>query len=993
MTGRRTSFVIATLALLFAAGVWFIVRSSSGPRGNSESSAGAVLESPADPLPLAKPDEATKAEQSGDDAARGVADSSLGAKILDDATLDPARDDEDKHAQRTKVIGRVVDEEGKPIVSARVFLSLKRTHAGASLDSAVNRERVKSCETDEGGRFGLVDVDCGVLRIAVRTPGYAALDPRDVGLPPNKELDLGELRMTRGVAIAGRVLDADLRPLEHAFLYLADSPLIGPVHRLGSSTESMLCMSDEAGHFENASVPPGKTTLRVHHQEFPDALFDVDCRIDQTHIDNLEFVLPRALTISGSILDFDARAMPSLSVIATTVDGLQLFKASKPEGATGEWLAGCKSAEVDPFGRFSVLGLEPGRAYSLHAKRQGNVATGADEEIQDRWAPATIAQAGAQDVEVCYRAGSSLVFRVVDRASGDELEHLNVRLSGMSPDQPLDEHGKPQTVFPGGKVAMLDLRARGAADPYEPGKERDEQAELTLTIDAPGHDSTTLERLRLAPGAQLDLGPVQLEGLAPLEVRVLDAANLAPLSGASVELTANFPESVPGRKSSVATTLANGLARLTSLPTPSSTLSITCPGYAAAQLAAPGSVRDGAQPVEVSLVLAARITASVRDSRGASVPAAEVLLRRENFRDRRSWSRTQRTDAQGVAVFSDIPEGIFSIVVKSRSEFSGAGDVITDESSASKVSVRSGDDVAVELKVTAFSALSGSLWRGREPLAGATLSFSSERLAFCDLGTDMEHFASVPRVRTDARGEFAGVQLAPGDWSLLIDQPANNVRTRRVVRVEKIATNVIIDVDDTQVTGNVSDPKGAPVEGARVQLFADRPGRRTDIRPSIGDFLVPQDDTRRAIVETTTDASGDYRLESVPPGVPLEMFFSRGRRAASILRLNVPQGRTLGDIDARLPEGGGVEIILVAPIAGNALHYGVRIVALKQPEGLELEGADFDGNNRAHFDDLPPGDWAVLVFVLDIAEQVVDRRKPQTILVKSGQVTEFTVGW
>ena len=71
----------------------------------------------------------------------------------------------------------------------------------------------------------------------------------------------------------------------------------------------------------------------------------------------------------------------------------------------------------------------------------------------------------------------------------------------------------------------------------------------------------------------------------------------------------------------------------------------------------------------------------------------------------------------------------------------------------------------------------------------------------------------------------------------------------------------------------------------------------------------------------------------------------------------------------------------------------MRIVGYEQPEGLALLGADFSEQDRAHFDELPSGRWVVMVFALNDAEQVVERRKPQTVQVKPGQVTEFSVGW
>ena len=939
------------------------------------------------------PEDASTSHPPAADAARDVAEvveAALGAQVIDDSPLDLLRDGD--AAPHTTVTGRVVDEEGKP-VSAEIFASTKRTLAGALLDAPVNSGRVQSCRADSNGHWGLAVQQPGVLRIAVRNGGFAPLDLREISLPSGKSFDLGDVHLTHGLVIAGRVLDPERRPLPNAFLSLVSAPLHGPVHRLGASVASPLWSSDESGHFDLPCIPLGKSTLLVRHASFPDAWFEVENRLGQTRIDDLEFVLARGASISGSVLDFDARAMPDLLVIAIPVDGLQLFDASKPEGASAMWLSGVKGEPVDLFGRFLIPGLELGHSYSLGARRKGTWATGADEEIHDRWAPPTIAQAGTEAAEVCYRPGCRLDFEVVDRASGLGLEHLNLRLSGVLIEQPLDELGHLRTSFPGGRVSLIDLRASGPAAPYQPGQERDERTEITLTIEAPGHDSAILEHLRLAPGAPLDLGAVRLDAAPVLEVRVLDAATNQPLPGARVVLTADYPQFVTGRTSSVATTQANGLARLTSLRTTSSTLSVTCPGHARAMVAAPVDVHAGSPLFEVALPASARVTANVHDTRGASLEAALVMLSREASPGRAAWNQSVATDVSGAALFTDMPEGIFTIAAWPRPGFTREGNAEPTAFSSRTLQVRGAEEIVVELEVAPLSSLAGSLWRGREPLAAATISFFSGPYGFDDIGTDLQQFTCRPRLRTDMQGEFSGVELAPGEYTVLIEQAEHDVRTRRVVRVEKMATSVIIDVDDTQVSGSVLDSAGRPVAQARVRLFTAEAGGRTKRRSAPPEFMWPQDADRRSITETTTDGYGEYRLGSVPPGVPLQIVFARGPHAASSENVRATQGSTLEHVDARLPDEGALDIVLSAPAAAEGLHYGVRIAALDQPEGLAIDGAAFGENGRAHFDGLPPGRWMVMVLSLDSAEQVVDRRKTQLVNVLSNQATEFSVGW
>jgi hypothetical protein len=60
---------------------------------------------------------------------------------------------------------------------------------------------------------------------------------------------------------------------------------------------------------------------------------------------------------------------------------------------------------------------------------------------------------------------------------------------------------------------------------------------------------------------------------------------------------------------------------------------------------------------------------------------------------------------------------------------------------------------------------------------------------------------------------------------------------------------------------------------------------------------------------------------------------------------------------------------------------------------LGLLGAHIAPRGEALFDALPSGPWRVMLFTLDYADVIVERRSPANVQVRSGKETEFSVGW
>ncbi|HTF90153.1 MAG TPA: carboxypeptidase-like regulatory domain-containing protein, partial [Planctomycetota bacterium] len=864
--------------------------------------------------------------------------------------------------------GRVVDDHESPLAGARVLASLRDTRAGALLDAPANQGYVREVETDAAGRFSLPDLDIGQLRIAVRAGGFAPLDLRPLHLVLGAPLELGDLHLARGVVLAGVVLDSVGHPVVEAAIFQVSAPLFGPVRALGTLPASPLGTSQAEGRFELAAIAPAAWTLLVRHPDFPDAFFDGECSAKDSRVDDLKLVLAPGESISGSIAAFDADTTPALKVVSVPDAGLTQFRQSKPDGASRAWLAGVRSTVVDKEGHFELRGLEPGSVQSLRAVRaDAGAEASAGDELDDAWAPLAFARAGDKKVELVYRPGGSLVFQVVNRASGAPIERMRISLSGLLPQGPLTKSGTPRMHFPAGAVTMLDLRALSSGGSSARAVRSQTSCAAGVRIEAVGYMPLD-ERFEIEPREQVDLGILQLTPLPMLAVRVEDAADSKPLSGASVALSARWPDPVrPGRYYSSGITGSGGIARLTSLTTSDALVSVSREGYAPlSQFPACGVPLEETPSIVIGLIRGARIAVTVRDSLGDFVSSASVTLLKLPLLVDDNFSRSALTSPAGIAHFVDLPGGSYEISVSLRDGF---GKPFRDAKFAElppRVSVSDADEAATEVQVAALCSLRGKLGCAGEPLSGAVISFGPGG-GFGDFGRGMESFSSAPKLRTGGGGEFGPALLAAGDYTLLIEHEGLGFCTRRSVSVKDRETEIEIDVGDTVLTGRVFDTRGDAVAGALVRLYAssgrpvDRPSRRRGVSLQLRVAPAP-------LSQVLTDARGAFRLGVVPPGAELLLTFDEGQRTDSTIVRPLRAGDLREHVEGHLEERGSLELTLKnsAPDRRRAIFC----FDLDLSEGMGAQGFVISDERRVRFDGLAPGRALVLSYEIDPLDRI-----------------------
>ncbi|MBK7875173.1 MAG: sigma-70 family RNA polymerase sigma factor [Planctomycetes bacterium] len=140
-----------------------------------------------------------------DEAARAIVE-------FGDLVLEPAR----------RVIGRFADPAGRPLSGWNVELdgeNADRGRFGGKLeDVAGRRASVRSCVTDERGRFGFDDLCVGEYTIDGWIKGSKAHAERAFLVAETDVVDLGDITVDPGFAIEGVLLDPERRPVFQAVI-------------------------------------------------------------------------------------------------------------------------------------------------------------------------------------------------------------------------------------------------------------------------------------------------------------------------------------------------------------------------------------------------------------------------------------------------------------------------------------------------------------------------------------------------------------------------------------------------------------------------------------------------------------------------------------------------------------------------------------------------------------------------------------------------------
>jgi protocatechuate 3,4-dioxygenase beta subunit len=396
------------------------------------------------------------------------------------------------------VEGTVVDEDGKPVAGASLFMF----GPADDPEDEDGEPRFTYASADSDGAFLLDAPQPGGYRIKLEHTDFLVAE-ETVTAP----LQGARLVMSSGASVRVEVVDETGAPVPDVEVQVQPEVLT-------PSSRERLDDTDETGTVTLRGLSPGPhTVVATLTETVPERTAKHALELRGSERARVRLQLPSGLRLSGVVVDLEGKPVAGAEVRAVPAGVLSARRGQDPElelhaqDLQADWAEGPTTPQLTgPDGRFTLRYLRPGE-HLVTALRQGSVfdgeATGGKVRMLEPHR-GVLVSAGAKDVRLVMRARAYVRGRVV-RADGSPVRHFQVN------ETILDD---PQGAF------RWPISGDG---------------EEVLAFAAP-ELAGTLRKVRVRQGVDADLGDVVLHAGREVRVRVVDAKTSAPLSEAAVEL-------------------------------------------------------------------------------------------------------------------------------------------------------------------------------------------------------------------------------------------------------------------------------------------------------------------------------------------------------------------------------------------------------------------------------------------------------------------------
>lgn len=672
--------------------------------------------------------------------------------------------------------GRVVGESGQPVAGASVglvFLPPDRPLTTVVEDG--HRIVDHHTRTDGEGAFLLPDLPPGRYDVLVDArPAWALRELREVELPEDRGVDLGEVTLEAGVALDLRVVDAEGAPVEEAHVsHQAHQAGGGAVTRSrnmetrSTGRDAGRTTDAEGRHRIEGLAPRQPLDLWVTKQGWIAAQLS---QVVPPLEEELVVVLDRGLSLAGRVLTDDGRPAAGASVSLTQRWAIEHSGGSSSTSSS-------TSTRADDDGRFLFQGLRPALDVEVSARWEGLTGTAIVEDPPQRGAFAPL--------EIRLQPAPRVVGSVTD-GEGRPVSGATVEVAPAASGARAVRQGGWATTDASGR---FDLIAQTSGPVRVSAKHQGLSAEREVVLSA---GTTTVDlRLDVPDGLWLRGRVLGLDG-RPVVQAALTLTCVERCEGGAFSRTRGVggeflvPDLVPGVYRAEA----------------------TVPGFAVARRDGIDLTRGPVEGLELELRSGGRVEGALSGADAAALATISVTAVREGG----GASLGGSIDHRGRYRIDGLGPGRWTIIAASAASGHRASGEIDIEGAET---VR----LDLELDVVGF-ALAGRVFVDGSPASGATLWLVGD-----DGGSG--HAGVGTRTAFDGSFRFAG--LEPGRYRLDVRASFDVPAASRVVDLHG-DDEVDFDLTAAAVSGTVAAPGGVSLAGLRAVLTASD-GRRqlTDV--------------------------------------------------------------------------------------------------------------------------------------------------------------------
>ncbi|HEX6085238.1 MAG TPA: carboxypeptidase regulatory-like domain-containing protein [Thermoanaerobaculia bacterium] len=885
--------------------------------------------------------------------------------------------------QLARVTGVVVDEEGRPVAAAKV------TSEAASDQMSMRMVMFRdtgSATTGSDGRFTLRMRGDSDQKLRAAKKGLPETKSDSVRLQPGERKSGIVLTMPSGVAVSGRVLDSEGKPLSGVAVTTTETPAGGDRMMMRRFVFTGPTTDDED---VVRTASDGTFTIRLK-----EGTYDFSFR--------REGFAPKAVraqnvTARGTSQPIETRLDPAAEISGRVTRG----GAGVPDVLVSVFAESVASTVTGPDGSFILGGLPAGSARVSFRKedalinetraltapaRDVNVELPLGGTIRGRVVekgsskPITAFQAGVS----ASRSGGGMMMmappllksfnsedgsftlenvpsggmNLIANATGYSSSRLNVdvqegktvsdivlelepgvrltgRVTGPTGSGLADATVSVQPS-PTGSFAMTgslrrtttDANGDYVLDGLDPGDE-------TIMVSHPKYNDTSKNVTLKGREAKLD---VQLEGGQTITGIVVTDSG-APVAEAEVEAF-----SAGGGRSS-ARTNASGQFEMEGMRAGRYRFTASKSGFLE------GRVDD----LEISAGSPVRITLKTGGSiygRVTGVSESDMANVTVTARSARG-SSSAAVDPQGNYRLDGAPTGTVSVsaAVQPR-DFAGRR-----TSAAQTVEIAEGSSQQVNIDFRGDVVIKGRIIRNGRPLPGASVSFWPRKSGS----------GSSAAVTADEQGTYSVTGLEEGEYSVSVTdvQRFSPYSTTYTVRG---SSTFDIDFKAANVRGRVIDAEtNDPIENASVQFRASSTGAPSDMR---------------GLRTSMTDANGVFTVDFVNPGTYVITASREGFGNSVQETTFTDAGRD--DLELRLTRNDGVALSIVDARDNRSLYGQVVVFDMQGRQVYDTRGTFRFGGDAPQQIRLPlaPGAYTATITVPDYAPAYVNITSPSTPVVR-----------